>query len=68
MSTPQPSDAGSSWAGWAISSFTNKLAAATGEIQPSGAVTTPDALLTSARQETNLADQLNLRQLYIAKQ
>ncbi|KAA8571523.1 hypothetical protein EYC84_001523 [Monilinia fructicola] len=51
MSTPQPSDAGSSWAGWAISSFTNKLAAATGEIQPSGAAVTPDALLTSARQE-----------------
>ncbi|KAI1477471.1 ARM repeat-containing protein [Daldinia eschscholtzii] len=32
MSTPQPSEA-SSWAGWAISSFTNKLAAASGEIQ-----------------------------------
>ncbi|KAI1205178.1 ARM repeat-containing protein [Annulohypoxylon truncatum] len=32
MSTPQPSDA-SSWAGWAISSFTNKLSAASGEMQ-----------------------------------
>lgn len=31
MSTPQND---SSWAGWAISSFTNKLAAASGEIQP----------------------------------
>ncbi|QSZ31803.1 hypothetical protein DSL72_001372 [Monilinia vaccinii-corymbosi] len=51
MSTPQPSDAGSSWAGWAISSFTNKLAAATGEIQPSSAAVTPDVLPTSARQE-----------------
>ncbi|KAF4984373.1 hypothetical protein FDECE_17095 [Fusarium decemcellulare] len=33
MSTPQPQDnAGSGWAGWAISSFTNKLSAAAGEI------------------------------------
>lgn len=51
MSTPQPSDAGSSWTGWAISSFTNKIAAATGEIQPSSAVVTPDAQPSSARQE-----------------
>ncbi|GAP89523.1 putative scy1 protein kinase [Rosellinia necatrix] len=34
MSTPQSSEA-SSWAGWAISSFTNKLSAASGEIQAS---------------------------------
>ncbi|KEQ73422.1 ARM repeat-containing protein [Aureobasidium namibiae CBS 147.97] len=33
MSTPQPGS-GSGWAGWAISSFTNKLATASGEIQP----------------------------------
>ncbi|KAI9776444.1 MAG: hypothetical protein M1839_009555 [Geoglossum umbratile] len=32
MGTPQHD---TSWAGWAISSFTNKLAAASGEIQPS---------------------------------
>lgn len=51
MSTPQPSDAGASWAGWAISSFTNKVAAATGEIQPSSGAVTPDARPTSARQE-----------------
>ncbi|SPQ21012.1 9c99bc62-b546-4ad8-a618-775b17dc1e98 [Thermothielavioides terrestris] len=39
MSTPQPAEsAAASWAGWAISSFTNKLSAAAGEIQPS---TTP---------------------------
>lgn len=31
MSTPQQEN---SWAGWAISSFTNKLTAASGEIQP----------------------------------
>jgi len=31
MSTPQNDN---SWAGWAISSFTNKLAAASGEIEP----------------------------------
>lgn len=38
--TPQPdisAAAGSGWAGWAISSFTNKLAAATGEIQAGAA-------------------------------
>jgi SCY1-like protein 1 len=34
MGTPQPSEA-ASWAGWAISSFTNKVSAATGEIQAS---------------------------------
>ncbi|GAB7356318.1 hypothetical protein MBLNU459_g7115t1 [Dothideomycetes sp. NU459] len=33
MSTPQNDN---SWAGWAISSFTNKLAAASGEMQPNG--------------------------------
>ncbi|KAH9906992.1 ARM repeat-containing protein [Xylariomycetidae sp. FL2044] len=38
MSTPQPSEvANSSWAGWAISSFTNKISAASGEMQTSGA-------------------------------
>ncbi|KAK0106893.1 hypothetical protein ONS95_003612 [Cadophora gregata] len=31
MSTPQPSEA-ASWAGWAISSFTNKVSSAAGEI------------------------------------
>ncbi|KAI5861155.1 ARM repeat-containing protein [Durotheca rogersii] len=34
MSTPAPSDA-ASWAGWAISSFTNKLSAASGQMQSS---------------------------------
>ncbi|KAI5269971.1 ARM repeat-containing protein [Aureobasidium subglaciale] len=34
MSTPQPGGSGSGWAGWAISSFTNKLATASGEMQP----------------------------------
>jgi SCY1-like protein 1 len=42
MSTPQPDSASSSsssagWAGWAISSFTNKLSAAAGEIEANGA-------------------------------
>ncbi|KAI1764217.1 ARM repeat-containing protein [Hypoxylon sp. FL1150] len=40
MSTPQPSEA-SSWAGWAISSFTNKLSAASGEMQTNSAPTPP---------------------------
>jgi SCY1-like protein 1 len=34
MGTPQPSEA-ASWTGWAISSFTNKVSTATGEIQAS---------------------------------
>ena len=42
ISTPQPG-VGSQMLGWAVSSFTNKLASATGEIQPnsSGAEPTP---------------------------
>lgn len=40
MSTPQPESAmPGSWAGWAISSFTNKLSAAAGEIEANGAET-----------------------------
>ncbi|KAK0636319.1 armadillo-type protein [Bombardia bombarda] len=38
MGTPQPAESSSTasaWAGWAISSFTNKLSAAAGEIEPS---------------------------------
>jgi SCY1-like protein 1 len=36
MSTPQPAESAAvAWAGWAISSFTNKISAAAGEIQPS---------------------------------
>jgi SCY1-like protein 1 len=35
MSTPQASEA-ASWTGWAISSFTNKLSAASGEMQTPG--------------------------------
>jgi SCY1-like protein 1 len=38
MSTPQPSEA-ASWTGWAISSFTNKVSSAAGEIQSNGTVT-----------------------------
>lgn len=42
MSTPQPDQgsAAAGWAGWAISSFTNHISAAAGEIE-SAAVTTP---------------------------
>lgn len=42
MSTPQPgAQAGAGWAGWAISSFTNKISSATGEIQPNGTGSKP---------------------------
>lgn len=44
MSTPQPGQqAGSGWAGWAISSFTNKISAVAGEIQPNGTGAAPTA-------------------------
>lgn len=40
MGTPQASEpASSSWAGWAISSFTNKLSTAAGEMQANGSTT-----------------------------
>lgn len=48
MSTPQPSEA-ASWTGWAISSFTNKVSAAAGEISPaSNGTTTNPARPSSA--------------------
>jgi len=53
MSTPQPGS-GSGWAGWAISSFTNKLATASGEIQPnSSAATTASSDRPSSTPPTN---------------
>ncbi|KAK1760571.1 armadillo-type protein [Echria macrotheca] len=48
MSTPQPVESSASaWAGWAISSFTNKLSAAAGEIQPSSGGTASSAAPSS---------------------
>ncbi|KAH8902730.1 ARM repeat-containing protein [Coniochaeta sp. PMI_546] len=49
MSTPQPDSSSmpGSWAGWAISSFTNKLSAAAGEIEANGTATP-----TQSQQET----------------
>ena len=38
---PIPTDNDSSWAGWAISSFTNKITAANGEIEPTVSATKP---------------------------
>jgi SCY1-like protein 1 len=51
MSTPQPSDA-ASWTGWAISSFTNKVSAAAGEMQSAsnGTYPNPEARPSSAPQ------------------
>ncbi|KFY43513.1 hypothetical protein V494_01951 [Pseudogymnoascus sp. VKM F-4513 (FW-928)] len=39
MGTPQPSEA-ASWTGWAISSFTNKISTAAGDIEPSSSANT----------------------------
>ena len=53
MSTPQPAEssasAASAWAGWAISSFTNKLSAAAGEIQSNSNGTAPSAASSKPR-------------------
>lgn len=38
MSSPAPDGGAAGWAGWAISSFTNKIAATNGDIQPVSAV------------------------------
>ncbi|KAI3333259.1 armadillo-type protein [Ustulina deusta] len=51
MSTPQSSEA-SSWAGWAISSFTNKLSAASGEMQTSNGTATPQLASPSSGSES----------------
>lgn len=60
MSTPQPtesSSAASAWAGWAISSFTNKLSAAAGDIQPSSNGSTPAAAAPSPKPRLNPSSQ-----------
>ncbi|KAI0400225.1 armadillo-type protein [Xylaria palmicola] len=51
MSTPQASEvSSSSWAGWAISSFTNKLSAASGEMQTStNGAASPSASTTESK-------------------
>ncbi|KAI7292686.1 ARM repeat-containing protein [Hortaea werneckii] len=43
MGTPQPATGGQ-WMGWAVSSFTNKISSAKGEIQPNGDGTAPSPL------------------------
>ncbi|CAG8982424.1 hypothetical protein HYALB_00007103 [Hymenoscyphus albidus] len=58
MGTPQPSDA-ASWTGWAISSFTNKVALATGEIQTSANGTAPTDARSSSTPAANEARRPN---------
>jgi SCY1-like protein 1 len=60
MSTPQPSDA-ASWTGWAISSFTNKISAAAGEIQSTSNGTHPNPEARS-----NSAPQMDTRKINLA--
>jgi SCY1-like protein 1 len=67
MSTPQPAEsAAASWAGWAISSFTNKLSTAAGEIQSSstpvngGAAAPPPPRPAAASQSPSTSSASNL--------
>jgi SCY1-like protein 1 len=60
MSTPQPSDA-ASWTGWAISSFTNKISAAAGEMQSASNGTHPNPETRS-----NSAPQMDSRKINLA--
>jgi SCY1-like protein 1 len=50
VASPQPNAPGGAagWAGWAVSSFTNKLGSATGQIQPNSTGTAPTPLERSA--------------------
>jgi SCY1-like protein 1 len=54
MSTPQPSEA--TWTGWAISSFTNKVSSAVGDMQSSSNGTVPHSETRS-----NSAPQVEIR-------
>lgn len=45
MGTPQPSGS-SGWTGWAISSFTNKMSAAAGEMENAGSSSAPSPIVT----------------------
>lgn len=46
--TPQPGAAGGQWVGWAVSSFTNKLSSAKGDIQPNSNGVQPTPLERSS--------------------
>ncbi|KAF4631941.1 hypothetical protein G7Y89_g6182 [Cudoniella acicularis] len=52
MSTPQPSEA-ASWTGWAISSFTNKVSSAVGEIQSTSGNNPPSNPRSNSAPVTN---------------
>ncbi|CAK4033088.1 inactive serine threonine- kinase scy1 [Lecanosticta acicola] len=52
VNSPQPSNQ-PGWTGWAISSFTNKLGSATGEIQPNGTGTQTPTDRGAARSPAN---------------
>ncbi|KXJ87728.1 armadillo-type protein [Microdochium bolleyi] len=57
MSTPQPSQA-ASWAGWAISSFTNQISAAAGQMEQNAAAAAAASNGTSAPSSTPASPSL----------
>lgn len=64
ISTPQPQPgAGGQWVGWAISSFTNKLGAASGEIQPNsnGVKPTPLERASSSAGSNGISSRPTIR-------
>ncbi|KAJ5689723.1 hypothetical protein N7462_004115 [Penicillium macrosclerotiorum] len=75
-STPEPTKADArigtsndkSWAGWAISSFTNKLAAADGEIEPTPSVSKPADDITRPASVPHPANSSPSAQLELPKQ
>lgn len=60
VNSPAPSaQAGNQWMGWAISSFTNKLSTATGEIQPEAVTNRPTMERSSSSPSNGLAAPTN---------